>query len=380
MKSPVRPGVVPSQTTTLRTRRSGAARCALLAILALAVGSAPASAEPIRIMPVGDSITQGAGGDYTWRYRLANSLRLNGPASGVDFVGSRTGLYDTVKYLQDWNQDYQIAEFDRDHHAVWLRTLIDETATIGPAIGALPAKPDVVIAALGTNDAARGAARSLTAMESLIRNARAAAPGVDVVVVGLYPLANLGNGALINQSYVAGFNAGLPALASRLSTPSERVVLAPLASFDPRTMTWDGRHPTSTGELVIARSVATALAELGVGGGWRGPSTAVWPAQGPTPSLIPASNGTVRVTWPVDTPGALAYRVTYRLVGTSAWTLVGTLAANTPTVTAPGMKVGSSYEFAITPVRGAMVGVMGPRVTTTIPAPVPRSKPWWQLW
>jgi len=45
-----------------------------------------------KIMVVGDSISQGLDGDFTWRYRLSNHL-LNGGANFVN-VGPRTGTHD----------------------------------------------------------------------------------------------------------------------------------------------------------------------------------------------------------------------------------------------------------------------------------------------
>jgi hypothetical protein len=47
-----------------------------------------------RIMVVGDSISQGSAGDFTWRYRL--DRHLAGAGAAVDFVGPRSDLYDNV--------------------------------------------------------------------------------------------------------------------------------------------------------------------------------------------------------------------------------------------------------------------------------------------
>ena len=46
---------------------------------------------PIRIMVVGDFISQGYAGDYTWRYRLWEWLRAG--AVDVDFVGPYSGTF-----------------------------------------------------------------------------------------------------------------------------------------------------------------------------------------------------------------------------------------------------------------------------------------------
>ena len=50
--------------------------------------------DPVRILLVGDSVTQGSAGDWTWRYRLWKHFDAAGVA--VDFVGPRNDLYDNV--------------------------------------------------------------------------------------------------------------------------------------------------------------------------------------------------------------------------------------------------------------------------------------------
>jgi hypothetical protein len=62
-----------------------AAVTAALAAVPVRVSAAPAG----RIMVVGDSISQGHEGDFTWRYRLAQHLGNVGAAA--DFVGPWTG-------------------------------------------------------------------------------------------------------------------------------------------------------------------------------------------------------------------------------------------------------------------------------------------------
>jgi hypothetical protein len=67
----------------------------LMTLPVVAPGTTPGAAaaveaEPVRIMLFGDSITQGSTGDWTWRYRLWQTLA----AAGVDFdfVGPRNDL------------------------------------------------------------------------------------------------------------------------------------------------------------------------------------------------------------------------------------------------------------------------------------------------
>src|SRR5262245_36097935 len=63
---------------------------------ALVVSGAPrpatAAATTTKVMIVGDSISQGSAGDFTWRYRLWKHLAPR--VTGLDFVGPRTDLFD----------------------------------------------------------------------------------------------------------------------------------------------------------------------------------------------------------------------------------------------------------------------------------------------
>lgn len=74
--------------------------CALLVLsgsaTAVAVVTMPSAsaAGSGRILIVGDSITQGSSGDYTWRYRLWDEHQSTDP--GYTFVGPRTDLHDNA--------------------------------------------------------------------------------------------------------------------------------------------------------------------------------------------------------------------------------------------------------------------------------------------
>ena len=62
-------------------KKGAASGVALLIALVLAVVAFPTAAQAATtpaIMVVGDSISQGSSGDYTWRYRLAKHLTANG--------------------------------------------------------------------------------------------------------------------------------------------------------------------------------------------------------------------------------------------------------------------------------------------------------------
>lgn len=351
-----------------------------------------ASAEPVRIMPVGDSITQGSAGDFTWRYRLWQMLQAGAdPASPVSFVGDRTGLFNPVNNTIDFNHDYLDPGFDQAHHAYWGRTLLDESGRIAGGIANTESKPDVLTVHLGTNDAGRGAYRGGLSMTNLIKSARKADPGVDVVIGKLYPLWD--GRKEFNVSYVSGFNKVMVDVARSLDTPDERVVVADTnAGFDPATMTWDGRHPTPTGEVRIAAGFADALATLGIGQGslGQGDATPAWTPPAPTPTVTAVKAGQLKATWTASTPGARQYRLERRdVTADGEWTTAGTYGfATTPlSSTSSNLVAGHTYAFQVRPVRAALVGEPGasaeleaPSAATAPPSPSGPSRPWWLSW
>src|SRR5690606_27816294 len=123
---------------------------ATLVAVTLAVGTlaiaAPAQAEdPARVLIVGDSVTHGSDGVYSWRYFSWKGLEQTGAA--VDFVGPHQGTFidgDT------WGGGYADPAFDQDHAARWGLSMFEMShspSETAPTIGALVAAedPDVIV-------------------------------------------------------------------------------------------------------------------------------------------------------------------------------------------------------------------------------------------
>jgi len=105
--------------------------------------------QSIRILPLGDSITQGGQRDrqeYTYRYPLF--YLLNDAGHVVDFIGSqRTGLHPDAVW-----PDKNGVPFDLDHegHYGWRTAQIRDHLSGWTA--EYPAAPDIVLVHLGSND------------------------------------------------------------------------------------------------------------------------------------------------------------------------------------------------------------------------------------
>src|SRR3954463_3457993 len=128
----------------------------VVAIVPALVGFQTTAAPPVahaapgdsaKVMVVGDSISQGSSGDYTWRYRLYKQLA--GAGVTVDMVGPRRDVFDNVANRQG-DDRYADPDFDSDHDAVWGQSLINAKQTIQAEVTG--ADPDYLLLLMGIND------------------------------------------------------------------------------------------------------------------------------------------------------------------------------------------------------------------------------------
>ena len=168
---------------------------AILGIIAAMTGpSTSASVLPnaaIKVMVVGNSISHGHNGDYTWRYRLWQWF--HNESIPVSFVGPYTGTNPQAKGappapppLQDeplpdmgapTDGGYALdAEpFDSNHFSIWGRQVKETTSVIADAVSTH--KPDYLLVELGFNDLGwfvTGPHDTLKNMETFVDNARSA--------------------------------------------------------------------------------------------------------------------------------------------------------------------------------------------------------------
>jgi len=212
-----------------------------LALLALGLTRIAAAeiASPVwRIMPVGDSITEGGTTFANYRPLLAEKLRTAGVA--FSFVGSR-------------------GPADLRHEGYGGKNVEFLAAHVPANFAQHPA--DIVLLHAGHNhfDTERPVPGMLAATEQLIAAFRAANPRVIVLLAQVIPA-----GKLPKYSYLPEFNAGLAALATKLHTPTQPVRLVDHASgFDWRTDTIaDLVHPNAAGAGKMAQRWFEALAPL----------------------------------------------------------------------------------------------------------------------
>ena len=223
-----------------------AALFVLTAGLGLAGAPPAAAATPVRIMPLGDSITGSPG---CWRSLLWNQLQ-NAGYTDIDFVGTLNAQHCALTHDAD-NEGHggfqATATADQNLLPGWLATT----------------KPDIVVMHFGTNDVWSSIAPDtiLAAYTKLVGQMRASNPAMKVLVAQLIPI-NPSSCAECAARTVA-FNQRIPAWAQGITTAQSPVaVVDQWTGFDSATDTNDGVHPNASGDAKIAARWYPALSAL----------------------------------------------------------------------------------------------------------------------
>jgi len=269
----------------------------------------PSGGSP-RLMIVGDSISQGSSGDYTWQFRLYEHLRADGVRPQM--VGPVEWLANNVTGTQG-DCSYANPAFERANDAMWGRALFQEEGVIRAKVAAY--HPDYLLVLLGINDLLWFGISQPTMAANLggfIAKARAAQPHVKIVLGFLLPDIFTQASATFAAS-VAAYNTTISATASRLTTASSPIVVAhDRIGFTVAADTWDGMHPNANGEVRIAAGFADALAgrfHLGRLYPTPFPALPTGPLTPPQLTAAPAATaGSVVLSWTLA-PGASSYHV-----------------------------------------------------------------------
>jgi lysophospholipase L1-like esterase len=214
---------------------------ALVLSIASAAGAA-SEVRPLRIMCIGDSITEGGATFANYRPLLAAQLAAAGRT--VEFVGSRTSPSDLGPLR---------------HEGYGGKNIEFLAQTVPAHFAATPA--DVVLLNAGHNhfDTEKPVPGMIAATAELIGALRKANPKVTVLLAQVITA-----GKLPKYSYIPELNTALAQLAAKLSTPAQPVILVDHATgFDWRTDTiTDLVHPNAAGAAKMAQRWFTALQTL----------------------------------------------------------------------------------------------------------------------
>jgi acetyl esterase/lipase len=195
-----------------------------------------------RIMPVGDSITEGGTGFVSYRYLLWEKLFAAGYL--IEYVGSQTNE-SRIGPLR--HEGY------RGRNAEFLAATVPQHFQQTLA--------DVVLLHAGHNHTSeeRPVAKIITATESLIGAFRSINPQVAVLLAQVIP-----SGKLPKYSYLPDLNVRLAELAKRLDSPQQRVVIVNQGDgFDwHQDTTADKVHPNARGAEKMAACWLAALTQI----------------------------------------------------------------------------------------------------------------------
>jgi len=106
--------------------------------------------KPVRILPIGDSITQGGKRDRNeYTYRLPLQIILYKKNVKFDFIGSRNkGLHEEAT----WPDVAEELPFDPDHEGYYGNKTADACRKAIEAYDSYHKAPDIILVHLGTND------------------------------------------------------------------------------------------------------------------------------------------------------------------------------------------------------------------------------------
>jgi lysophospholipase L1-like esterase len=298
----------------------------------------------IKVMVVGDSISHGHEGDWTWRYRLWEWFQSQSVA--VDFVGPYSGTTPPEVTAPPspplvegdpaapsspprTNGGYAVGvspDFDSDHFAVWGRQAAQAMSQIRGQIQTY--SPDYLLIELGFNDIGwfvSDAAGTLASMKTLVDEARAAKPDIKFAIANVPQRTSMDGREdlpLKTDEYNTMLKNAIP-LWSTATSPIALVRFRENYSCETSGCPagYDGLHPNSLGEYQIAQAFSRTLYDaFQIGNSVLAIPASIPDRPTPIPSNFQATSSPqgVTVTWHA-VYGALGYSVRNRLVGQTDW-------------------------------------------------------------
>jgi len=331
------------------------------ALVGLGLGTARAESNGgVRVMPLGDSITDGftvPGG-----YRIGLWQRLVSGGFRADFVGSL------------FNGPASLGDHDHEGHSGWRIDQIDANIVTWLRT----TTPHTVMLHIGTNDVLQNfnLSSAPTRLSTLIDHITATVPTAEVFVATIISLSSSSAEAAART-----FNAAIPGIVQSKVNAGRHLHLVDMHAALTTADLADGIHPNATGYDKMATAWFTALRSVpgsigNPGGGTPTPTptpTTPTPTPTPTPTLTPTPTPTGGRTctaayslagqWPggfqasvkVTAESALiaGWTVTWRYAGgqtvTQAWNATVTSSGSTVTARNVGyngaLGAGAAAEF-----------------------------------
>jgi lysophospholipase L1-like esterase len=241
-----------------------------------------AQVAPTKIMPLGDSITDGYTIPGGYRVDLWSTVQHTGQP--IDFVGSLS------------NGPVSLGDKQHEGHAGWRIDQIDANVT-----GWLnSAQPEVVLLMIGTNDMLQefDATNAPARLSALIDKITEHSPALQVIVASLPPLSS----PIANQR-VLNFNAAIPNIVSAKTANGKKVAFVDMYPALTLSDLDDGIHPNASGYTKLANAWYGALSPF------LSPASST-----PTPSLAPTLTHTPSPS-ATPVPGSASFYRAINLAG-----------------------------------------------------------------
>ena len=233
-------------------------------VMQFALHSDVLHAQTVNIMPTGDSITQGARGQCSYRRILTQNM-LNNPSCNVQFVGPAT---DTTA-----ESEANCAAFDTPHAGFEGRRA-DEFTDTRITTYANTYAPDYYLVHLGSNDIFQGESVSQIIDDiNLVRLSIANhSPNATVLLANVIPwspvsldpaFAAFDNPAVDELAISEALSEAIDTYVQQENDP-QLVLVDVRSGFNSELMTIDGVHPNDLGEAHIAAQFQAGLEAAGV--------------------------------------------------------------------------------------------------------------------
>jgi lysophospholipase L1-like esterase len=205
------------------------------------------ASAPVKIMPLGDSITGGPG---CWRALLWQKLQQNG-YTNIDFVGTLPPQQCSVQH-----------DGDNEGH---IGVLAIDTANANDLVGWLArTNPDIVVMHFGTNDVWNGRPTQtiLDAFSTLLQQMRQNNPKMILLVAQIIPVAP--SSCPDCPQRTTNFNNALVNWVNQATTSQSPVILVDCwTGWNSQQDTYDGVHPSDpSGITKLANSWYPTLARV----------------------------------------------------------------------------------------------------------------------
>ncbi|MEV0973560.1 FG-GAP-like repeat-containing protein [Microtetraspora glauca] len=228
----------------------------------------PTPASNMRIMPLGDSITQGMGSPTRSSYRAELWEGLKPVTEVVNFVGTQ--------------ESGNLPDNDHEGHIGWR---IDQIAAVAEC--ALPYyRPNVVTLHAGTNDMNQNYAVETAPQRlvQLVERILALSPGVTVLVATLVPSTKPDVGPRIQE-----YNRRITPLIQQLRDQGKRVRLVDMSAVTTADL-YDQLHPNDTGYRKMGEAFTRAVTQAAADG-------LIVPVPGGQEGQNPCAGQVVPVAW-----------------------------------------------------------------------------------